>query len=100
MATTMTSVVPSLNALRAFEATARRRSMTLAAEELRVTHGAVSPQIKALESALGTALLTRNARSLEPTPEGPRLSEGLTDAFCIMDPPLDLLRPSPLVLSC
>jgi LysR family glycine cleavage system transcriptional activator len=96
----MTSVVPSLNALRAFEVTARRRSMTLAAEELCVTHGAVSRQIKALEAALGMALLTRNVRSVEPTPEGLRLAEGLRAAFSLMYSTIEHVRPSPLVLSC
>src|SRR5215213_4408639 len=100
MATTMTSVVPSLNALRAFEATARRRSMTFAAEELCVTHGAVSRQIKALEAALGMALLIRGARSVEPTPEGLRLAEGLRAAFSLMHATIEHVRPSPLVLSC
>ena len=100
MATTMKPDVPSLNALRAFEVTARRRSMTLAAEELCVTHGAVSRQIKSLEAALGMALLTRSTRSLEPTPEGLCLAEGLTAAFSLMDATIDHIRPSPLVLSC
>ena len=96
----MKPVVPSLNALRAFEATARRRSMTLAAEELCVTHGAVSRQIKSLEAALGIALLTRSGRSIEPTPEGLRLAEGLRAAFSLMDATIEHVRPSPLVLSC
>ena len=100
MATTMKPDVPSLNALRAFEATARRRSMTLAAEELCVTHGAVSRQIKSLEAALGMALLTRSGRSVEPTPEGLRLAEGLRAAFSLMDATIEHVRPSPLVLSC
>jgi DNA-binding transcriptional LysR family regulator len=100
MATTMKPDVPSLNALRAFEVTARRRSMTLAAEELSVTHGAVSRQIKALEAALGMALLTRSGRSVEPTPEGLRLAEGLRAAFSLMDATIEHVRPSPLVLSC
>ena len=100
MATTMNLVVPSLNALRTFEATVRRRSMTLAAEELCVTHGAVSRQIKSLEAALGMVLLIRGVRSLEPTPEGLRLAEGLTAAFSLMHATIEHVRPSPLVLSC
>jgi DNA-binding transcriptional LysR family regulator len=100
MATTMKPDVPSLNALRAFEVTARRRSMTLAAEELCVTHGAVSRQIKSLEAALGMALLTRSTRSLEPTPEGLRLAEGLRAAFSLVEATIEHVRPSPLVLSC
>ncbi|MDZ4372988.1 MAG: LysR family transcriptional regulator, partial [Phenylobacterium sp.] len=42
--------LPSLTALRAFEAFARRGQMTLAADELFVTHGAVSRQIRSLEA--------------------------------------------------
>lgn len=48
---------PPLNALRAFEAFARHASMTLAAEELCVTHGAVSRQVRVLQEALGTELV-------------------------------------------
>lgn len=96
----MKPVIPSLNALRAFEATARRRSMTLAAEELCVTHGAVSRQIKSLEAALGMTLLTRGVRSLEPTPEGLRLAEGISASFSLMQATIEHVRPSPLVLSC
>ena len=43
--------LPSLNALRAFEAMARTGRATLAADELHVTHSAVSRQVKALEEA-------------------------------------------------
>ena len=49
----------SLNALRAFEATARLRSFSAAADELSVTHGAVSRHIRMLEDSIGLALLTR-----------------------------------------
>ena len=55
----MTQRLPSLNALRAFEAAARHRSLTNAARELNVTPAAISHQIKALEADLGVALLTR-----------------------------------------
>lgn len=51
--------LPSLNALRAFEAAARHRSLTKAARELHVTPAAVSHQIKALEADLGAPLLRR-----------------------------------------
>ena len=51
--------LPSLNALRAFEAAARRRSLTEAARELNVTPAAVSHQVKALEADLGVRLLRR-----------------------------------------
>ena len=66
----MTDHLPPLQTLRAFEATARRLSMTLAAEELHLTHGAVSRQIKALEDNLGVRLFRRLTRKLELTDEG------------------------------
>ena len=91
---------PSLNALHTFEAVARLRSMTLAAEELCVTHGAVSRQIKTLEDTLGMALLRRTAHASEPTAEGLRLAEGLGAAFGIIDASLEQLQPGPLTLSC
>ncbi|WP_321790578.1 LysR substrate-binding domain-containing protein [Burkholderia pyrrocinia] len=91
---------PSLNALRAFESVARLRSMTLAAEELCVTHGAISRQVKALEESLGLTLLVRSAHSSDPTPEGARLAEGLTAAFNLIDASVEQLKPEPLTLSC
>lgn len=91
---------PSLNALRAFEAVARLRSMTLAAQELCVTHGAISRQVKALEDTLGLTLLVRSAQSSDPTPEGKRLAEGLTTAFNLIDASIEQLKPEPLTLSC
>ncbi|MBV9653051.1 MAG: LysR family transcriptional regulator [Acetobacteraceae bacterium] len=96
----MNAGAPSLNALRTFETTVRYRSMTKAAEELHVTHGAVSRQIKALETTMGVTLLKRGPRSLEPTPEGARLAEGLTAAFGTVYATLDRVRPGPLTLSC
>lgn len=96
----MKSYMPSLNALRAFEVTARHRSMTQAAQELHVTHGAVSRQIQALETAMGMTLLKRNARSLEPTPEGTRLADDLTAAFGLIHAAVERTKPGPLILSC
>ncbi len=60
----MAQRLPSLNALRAFEAVARHLSISRAAEELHVTPAAVSQQVKALEADLGTALLRRVRREL------------------------------------
>jgi len=59
-----------MQTLRAFEATGRRLSMTLAAEELHLTHGAVSRQIKALEDNLGVQLFRRMTRRIELTDAG------------------------------
>jgi LysR family glycine cleavage system transcriptional activator len=96
----MKPYLPSLNALRTFEVTVRRRSMTLAAQELCVTHGAVSRQVQALETAMGVTLLKRHARSVEPTPEGLRLADDLTAAFGLIHATVERTRPGPLILSC
>jgi LysR family glycine cleavage system transcriptional activator len=66
----MTDQLPPLQTLRAFEATGRRLSMTLAAQELHLTHGAVSRQIKALEDNLGVQLFHRMIRRIELTDAG------------------------------
>ena len=73
--------LPSLNALRAFEAMARTGRVTLAAEELHVTHSAVSRQVKALEQALGVRLFSGPKHRLELTASGRDLLPALTEAF-------------------
>jgi DNA-binding transcriptional LysR family regulator len=73
--------MPSLNALRAFEAVARTGRVTLAAEELSVTHSAVSRQVKALEQQLGVRLLSGPKNRLELTDAGRELMGPLTEAF-------------------
>jgi LysR family glycine cleavage system transcriptional activator len=66
--------LPPLNAVRAFEAAARRASFTLAAAELGVTHGAISRQIRLLEDWLGPPPLFRRLnRRVELTAEGEAL---------------------------
>jgi LysR family transcriptional regulator of beta-lactamase len=70
-----------LNALRAFEASARLGSFTRAGLELRVTQTAISHQVKALEETLGVTLFTRLQRGLALTDEGHALLPVLTDAF-------------------
>src|SRR5215467_8064197 len=62
--------LPPLNALRAFEAAARSESITRAAEELSVTQGAVSQQVKALEATLGIKLFNRERQRLVMTEAG------------------------------
>jgi LysR family transcriptional regulator, glycine cleavage system transcriptional activator len=62
--------LPPLNALRAFEAAGRSESFTRAAEELNVTHGAVSHQVKALEARLGIKLFNRERQRLVITDAG------------------------------
>ena len=62
--------LPPLNALRAFEAAARSESFTRAAEELCVTQGAVSHQVKLLEATLGIKLFNREHQRLVITGAG------------------------------
>ncbi|MCC8402771.1 LysR family transcriptional regulator [Paraburkholderia sp. MMS20-SJTN17] len=70
-----------LNALRAFESSARHLSFTRAAQELNVTQAAVSQQVRSLEERLGTALFQRLPRGLAMTDEGRALRPVLSDAF-------------------
>ncbi|WAC61149.1 LysR substrate-binding domain-containing protein [Brevundimonas sp. SL130] len=72
---------PPLNALRTFEAFARHGSMTRAAAELCVTHGAVSRQIAALQASLGVVLVAGPRHALVLTEAGVQLAERLTPAF-------------------
>ena len=74
-----------LNALRAFEASARHLSFTRAAAELYVTQAAVSHQVKALEQRLGVALFRRLARGLVLTDEGQALLPVVGDSFDRVD---------------
>ncbi|HAD29591.1 MAG TPA: LysR family transcriptional regulator [Rhodobacteraceae bacterium] len=66
----MTTHIPTLVSLRAFEAVARQKSFRKAADEICVTHAAVSHQIKALETSIGVKLLDRTSRSVELTAAG------------------------------
>src|SRR5688572_12783809 len=70
-----------LNALRAFEASARHLSFTRAAIELCVTQAAVSHQVKGLEERLGVQLFRRLPRGLALTDEGLALLPALADSF-------------------
>ncbi|GAA0417230.1 transcriptional regulator GcvA [Cocleimonas flava] len=86
-----TSHLPPLTALRTFEAVARLKSFTKAANELYVTRAAVSHQIKNLEDYLGFQLIHRQTRSIALTPAAeaalPKLREGfnnLSDAVHLM----------------
>jgi LysR family transcriptional regulator, glycine cleavage system transcriptional activator len=73
--------LPSLVALAAFEAAARHLSLTKAAEELNVTPGAISKQVRMLEEELGIPLFLRRHRALELTREGETLAGSLRDGF-------------------
>ncbi len=73
--------LPPLNALEAFEAAARSESITRAAEELSVTQGAVSQQVKALEATLGIKLFNRERQRLVMTEAGREYLAVVRDAF-------------------
>lgn len=73
--------LPPLTALRAFEAAARHESFTRAAEELLVTHGAVSRQVAALEAHLGVRLFERRHRLVRLTRVGAALGADLAPCF-------------------
>jgi LysR family transcriptional regulator, glycine cleavage system transcriptional activator len=78
---TMARRLPSLNALKAFEAAARNEGFTDAAAELFVSHAAISRHIKELEEYLGTQLFTRTGRGVELTQAGQRFGTQLTPLF-------------------
>lgn len=73
--------LPPLNALRAFESAARHLSFTKAAEELNVTPGAISQQVKLLEETVGTNLFVRDPKGLMLTDSGVAALPSLRDGF-------------------
>ena len=77
----MTTMLPSLNGLRAFEAAARHLSFTRAAAELNVTQTAISHQIRGLEGQLGKRLFVRRSRTLLLTRDGRDYLPAVTTAF-------------------
>jgi LysR family glycine cleavage system transcriptional activator len=77
----LASRLPPLNALRAFEASARQLSFTRAAEELFVTQAAISHQIKSLEEFLGMKLFMRKNRALLLSEEGQAYYLDIKDVF-------------------
>lgn len=77
----MSRRLPNLNQLRAFESAARHLSFKNAAEELNVTHAAISHQIKGLEADLGLKLFHRMTRRVELTDPARALAERLSRAF-------------------
>ena len=77
----MAKRLPPLNPLRAFEATARHASLTKAASELNVTHGAVSHQIRALELSLKVKLFERIGQKIKLSPQGAELLPAVSTAF-------------------
>jgi len=66
--------LPNLAALRAFEAAARHENFSRAADEIHLTHGAISHQIRLLEEDFGVQLFSRNGKRIAITPEGQRFA--------------------------
>lgn len=73
--------LPSLHALRSFEAAARHGNFSRAGAELHITHGAISHQMKALERELGVTLFHRRSRGVELTAPGRELAATVREAL-------------------
>ena len=95
---------PPLNALRTFEVFARHRSMTRAADELCVTHGAVSRRVTKLADDLGLTLVEPAGRGLRVTDDGRLLASSMGRALALIHDAIDTLQARdaqrPVVLSC
>ncbi len=76
--------LPPFFALRALEAAARHKSYSRAADELAVTHGAISQQMRRLEAELGARLFERRGNAMIPTPDAQRLAGEVTRAMAIL----------------
>lgn len=96
--------LPPLENLRIFEAVARHRSFTAAAESLALSHSAVSRRVSELEARLGVQLLQRTSRQVSLTPAGAVLYEAAQEALKrIEEATADILQPvqaSALLVSC
>lgn len=84
--------LPNFSALRAFEAAARHENFSRAAEELRLTHGAISHQVRALEEELGRQLFVRHGRQVKITHEARKFAELLGKHFDEISAATDALR--------
>lgn len=96
--------LPSLKALPAFEIAADRLSFSAAAEQLHLTHGAISRQIQTLENQLGVRLFRRFNRRIELTEAGaallPSVRQALQQLESSVAQVVDHTRSGPLVVSC
>lgn len=97
--------LPSLTALRCFEAAARLESFNQAAAELSLTHGAISRAVRLLEDELGVALFERRSRRVFLTEAGRTLAHAVGDGLGLIRQAVGELRASALqaqrwVLSC
>lgn len=84
--------LPPLNAVRAFEAAARRGSFVGAADDLHVTHWAIGKQVRLLEDWLGMPLFERRARGVVLTDEGAELLSNVSEAFARLSEATGKLR--------
>lgn len=94
--------LPPFSSLVALEAAARHRSYSRAAEELFVTHGAVSQQVRKLEEELGVQLFARRGNQMEPTPTGAALAAQVGVAMAGLRQGVDSARRAasgPIVIS-
>jgi len=95
--------LPPLIALRALEAAVRHRSYSRAADELNVTHGAVSQQMRRLEEELGVSLFQRRGNGMEPLPDATRIATSVAAALVLLERAVEEVGPGkeldPLVLS-
>lgn len=96
--------LPPLKTLPAFEIAASQLSFSAAAEELHLTHGAISRQVKSLEDFLGVPLFRRLHRHIALTPAGEALLPAVRTAFQVLETSTVQLaavpRQGPLVISC
>lgn len=88
----MTRRLPNFSALRAFEAAARHENFSRAAEELHLTHGAISHQVRGLEAELGRQLFVRNGRQVKITNDGLKFAQFLGKAFADIAAATDAMR--------
>ncbi|MET0320803.1 MAG: LysR substrate-binding domain-containing protein [Duganella sp.] len=84
--------LPNFSALRAFEAAARHENFSRAADELRLTHGAISHQVRGLEEELGRPLFVRNGRQVKITHEALEFSRFLGRTFEAIGVATDAMR--------
>lgn len=98
------SDIPSLDDLRAFETFARLGSMRAAADELVLTHGAVSRRVAKLSRELGITLVTPDGRGIALTPDGDILARATQQGLSVIGEALSSIRDkegdAPIVLSC
>jgi LysR family glycine cleavage system transcriptional activator len=87
--------LPPLKPLVALEAVVRHGSVTTAAAELCVTHGAISKHIATLEDWLGMPLFLDNRRRMVPTSEALTLAEGIGTALAAIEQSVNAVRPAP-----